>query len=142
MSRGRPEPFNNQKESMAMAQANRILVADDESSVREILRRFLEERGFQVETAADGEEALAIIRQGQTDLLLLDLKMPKLDGLELLQRIEEEGLEVAVITISGAADEETARESLRRGAADFITKPFDLMYLETSLMAKLLLLEG
>ena len=119
----------------------KVLVVDDEPSVRDVLSRFLVERGYLVDAAADGHEALAMIRADMPDIVLLDLKMPRLGGIELLQLLREEGVDVAVITISGHADEDTARESLRLGAADFINKPFDLEYLETSLLAKLLLLE-
>jgi len=119
----------------------KVLVVDDEPSVRDVLSRFLVERGYEVDAAADGQEALAMIRADMPDIVLLDLKMPRLGGIELLQLLREEGVDVAVITISGHADEDTARESLRLGAADFINKPFDLEYLETSLLAKLLLLE-
>ncbi len=71
----------------------------------------------------------------------MDLKMPRLGGIELLRTLRDEDVEVAVITISGHADEDTARESLNLGAADFINKPVDLEYLETSLLAKLILLD-
>jgi DNA-binding response OmpR family regulator len=116
----------------------RVLVVDDEHSVRDVLSRFLVERGYVVDAAEDGEQALEMILSEVPDIVLLDLKMPRLDGIELLKRLRLEGVDVAVITISGHADEETARESLRLGAADFINKPFDLEYLETSLLAKLL----
>jgi len=119
----------------------RVLVVDDEPSVRDVLSRFLSERGYLVDAAEDGQEALALIRTDAPDIILLDLKMPRLGGIELLRILRDEGVEVAVITISGHADEDTARESLRLGAADFINKPFDLEYLETSLLAKLILLD-
>ena len=116
----------------------RILVVDDDPAIRELLRGFLEETGYGVQTAADGEEALQAVREDNLDLMLLDLYMPKLGGIEVLERMAEEGHDVAVITISGEHDEDSARRTLELGAADFITKPLDLEYLELSLQAKLL----
>lgn len=122
-------------------EGTRVLVVDDEPFVREVLSRFLSERGYQVDVAEDGQAALDLIRADAPDIVLLDLKMPRLGGLELLRILRDDGAELAVITISGHADEDTARESLDLGAADFINKPFDLEYLETSLLAKLLQLD-
>jgi two-component system OmpR family response regulator len=95
-----------------------------------------------VQTAGDGAAAIEAIREGHPDIVLLDIRLPKIDGLSVLQRLREESLNVAIITMSGNADEDTARKSLELGAADFITKPFNLPYLETSLLAKLILLDN
>lgn len=119
----------------------RVLVVDDEDGVREVLSRFLAERGYIVDAAEDGQQALEKILNAAPDIVFLDLKMPRLGGIDVLKRLREEGVNVAVITISGHADEDTALESLRLGAADFINKPFDLEYLETSLLAKLVSLD-
>ena len=116
----------------------RVLVVDDDPYTRDILLRFLSERGFDVETADDGESALTTIPDYEPDVVLLDIRMPEMDGVEVLRRIEEEKMDCGVIMISGVADEEVARDTLTMGAADFIYKPFDLDYLETSLLAKLL----
>lgn len=115
-----------------------ILVADDDPVVRELLKCFLEEKGYDVLLAEDGEAALQSVRQDKPDLLLLDLYMPKLNGIEVLERLKEEGIQIAVITISGTDDEAMARSTFELGAADFITKPLDLEYLELSLLAKLI----
>jgi len=122
-------------------EGTRVLVVDDEPSVRDVLSRFLAERGYRVDSAKDGEAALAMILADAPDIVLLDLKMPRLGGIDSLRRLREEGVDIAVSTVSGHADEETARESLRLCAADFINKPFNPEYLETSLLAKLLLLD-
>jgi DNA-binding response OmpR family regulator len=127
---------------MAVQGTNHILVVDDESDVRDLLRKFLTRRGYEVRTAGDGEAAIEAIRETHPDIVLLDIRLPKLDGLSVLQRLRDESDNVAVITMSGNADEDTARKSLELGAADFITKPFNLPYLETSLLAKLILLEN
>lgn len=118
--------------------AARVLVADDDPHTRDILNRFLSERGFEVATANDGELALSEIDQFAPDVILLDIRMPNMDGVECLQRIVADGTDCGVIMISGEADVDQARETLTMGAADFIFKPFDLEYLETSLLAKLL----
>ncbi len=126
---------------MAVQGTNHILVVDDESDVRDLLSKFLTRRGYEVQTAGDGEAAIEAIREGQPAIVLLDIRLPKIDGLTVLQRLRDASDDVAVITMSGNADEETARRSLELGAADFITKPFNLPYLETSLLAKLVLLD-
>ncbi len=102
------------------------------------LNRFLREGSFEVSTASDGELALAAIETFAPDIVLLDLRMPNMDGLECLRRITEQNLDCGVIMISGEADVDLARQTLNMGAADFIYKPFDLEYLETSLLAKLI----
>ena len=127
---------------MALHGTNHILVVDDESDVRELLRKFLTRRGYEVDTASDGMAAIEAIRDNHPDIVLLDIRLPKIDGLSVLRRLRDDADDVAIITMSGIADEDTARQSLELGAADFITKPFNLPYLETSLLAKLILLEG
>lgn len=119
-----------------------VLVVDDDLTVQETLQRFLEQKGYEVHTAADGEAALEAVQRLGPDIMLLDIRMPGMDGLEVLQRIRDEEIDVGVIMISGQADEETARRTLEQGAADYITKPFDLDYLELSLVAKLMTLDS
>ncbi len=122
-----------------MAKPIRILVMDDDPEIRNVLDRFLSERGYEVETAADGEAGLEALRLNPPDVLLMDLEMPKLNGLEVLRRMKLERIDVPVITISGhpVAEELLGPDSLRLGAENFIHKPFDLEYLETTLVSKL-----
>ena len=127
---------------MALHGTNHILVVDDESDVRELLRKFLTRRGYEVDTASDGMAAIEAIRENPPNIVLLDIRLPKIDGLSVLRRLRDDADDVAIITMSGIADEDMARQRLELGAADFITKPFNLPYLETSLLAKLILLEG
>ena len=127
---------------MAVQGTNHVLVVDDESDVRDLLSKFLTRRGYEVLTAGDGEAAIEAIRESRPDIVLLDIRLPKIDGLSVLQHLRDEASDIAIITMSGNADEDTARRSLELGAADFITKPFNLPYLETSLLAKLILLEN
>ncbi|WP_166975365.1 sigma-54-dependent transcriptional regulator [Rhodocaloribacter litoris] len=103
-----------------------ILVVDDEASIRRTLREILEYEGFAVEEAEHGEEALAKLRAGRYDLVLLDVKMPKRDGMEVLAVIAEETPEQPVVMISGHGTIETAVEATKLGAFDFIEKPPDL----------------
>jgi len=117
----------------------KVLVADDEPSVREILSRFLTSKGDEVITAADGEQALEMFRLHKPELVLLDIMMPRLNGLETLKRIRSLDDKVGVIMISALGDEATARQAIALGAYDYITKPFSFDYLETTVMTKLLL---
>ncbi len=103
-----------------------ILIVDDERPIRRTLREILEYEDYDVEEAEDGEQALAMLRKGRYDLALLDIKMPKIDGLDVLRMATDEVPETPVIMISGHGTIETAVEATRRGAFDFIEKPPDL----------------
>lgn len=114
--------------------STKVLVVDDEPSVVQLLYRFLTSRGCEVHTASNGEEALAALRTGSPDITVLDLKMPGMGGLEVLEAIREENLDAGTVwVVSGYATDAEARQALRRGAADFISKPLDLKYLEWSM---------
>jgi len=116
----------------------RALVVDDEASIRNLLSRFLTRRGFDVLTAADGQEALEIISDNPPDILVMDLYMPKVNGHEVLRRIKESDLGIGVIcTISGYASDDDARECLRLGAADHLAKPLNLKQLDWSIRLRL-----
>jgi two-component system nitrogen regulation response regulator NtrX len=110
---------------MAAAQRASVLVVDDESSIRESLRMTLEFEGYRVEEAASGIEALQIVRDRPPDAVLLDLRMPEMDGLETLRQMRERGYEMPVLVVSGHADVPTAVEATRRGAFDFFEKPLE-----------------
>jgi DNA-binding NtrC family response regulator len=103
-----------------------ILIVDDESSIRRTLREILEYEDFDVSEAEDGEEALGKMRSERFDVVLLDVKMPKLDGMEVLQVASDEMPEVPVVMISGHGSIETAVEATKLGAFDFVEKPPDL----------------
>jgi len=103
-----------------------ILVVDDEVSIRRTLREILEYEDYEVHDAVDGEEALEAIRSDPYDLVLLDVKMPKIDGMEVLKTMAEEMPEIPVVMISGHGTIETAVEATKLGAYDFIEKPPDL----------------
>ncbi len=103
-----------------------ILVVDDERSIRRTLREILEYEELNVEEAEDGEQALKRVRDERFDMVLLDIKMPKVDGMEVLATLSQEVPELPVVMISGHATIETAVEATRLGAFDFIEKPPDL----------------
>jgi response regulator RpfG family c-di-GMP phosphodiesterase len=102
----------------------RILVVDDERVIREILAEFLTLEGFSVHTVEDGEKALTELRLHPYDLLITDLKMPRLSGLQLLERIEAERLGVLTVLMTGFGTVETAIEAMKKGAYDYLLKPF------------------
>ena len=102
----------------------RILVVDDEKIIREILNDFLTEEGFIVHTAPDGEEAIGELERHSYDLVISDLKMPKVGGLELLSHIKEQSINVIVLIMTGYGTVETAIEAMKNGAYDYILKPF------------------
>jgi len=101
-----------------------ILVVDDEESMRDSCRQALSGDGNKVEVAEDGAGGLAMLEKESFDLVILDLKMPGLSGMEVLKKIKERDTEIVVIVITGYATIESAVEAMRRGAYDFIPKPF------------------
>lgn len=103
-----------------------ILIIDDERAIRKTLTEILTFEGFKVEEAADGEEGLKKFREKTYDLVICDIKMPKLDGIEFLQKAGEVNPDVPVIMISGHGNIETAVEAVKKGAYDYISKPPDL----------------
>jgi two-component system response regulator AtoC len=110
-----------------MMDANaRVLVADDDRTIRRNLVRLLQAEGYQALEAADGEEALARIRSEAPDAVLLDLKMPRRDGLELLDELGPALADLPVIVVTAFGGSAAAIEAMRRGAYDYLTKPFDL----------------
>jgi excisionase family DNA binding protein len=102
-----------------------VLVVDDDPRVREFVRVNLELAGYSVREAERAEEALAVVADQAPDLVLLDVVMPGTDGWQLLQRMQERHGSIPVIMFSGQVDEATAGEAARRGADDFVGKPFD-----------------
>jgi len=101
-----------------------ILVVDDEKNIRLTMSQSLEPLGIKVQTAVNGEEALQKLRQDQFGLVFLDLKMPGMDGMEVLRRIKEDWPKVRVIIITAHGSIESAVEAMKLGAVDFIQKPF------------------
>ena len=107
-----------------MPDTQRILVVDDEESLRHMLDSFLSREGYDVTVAENGEEALAILDREPFDVVLCDIRMPKVDGLGLLDGVSKRGLSTTVIMMSAYGTVDTAIEAMKRGAYDYINKPF------------------
>ena len=105
---------------------NRILVADDEESMRWVLSKALKRKGFDVDLAHDGRQALELIRDNCYDLAILDIKMPGISGLDLLDKVQESKRDLLIVIMTAEASMKNAVEAMKRGAYDYITKPFDL----------------
>jgi len=104
----------------------KILIVDDDRSIRNTLKNILEFEKYQVDEAGDGFECLIKIKRNDYDVIILDIKMPKMDGMETLERIQKLNQDVPVIMISGHGTIDTAVEAVKKGAYDFIQKPPDL----------------
>lgn len=115
--------FKNHRYLYPMA---KLLIVDDERAIRSTLREILEYENHQVEEAVDGAEGWEKIQKGGFDILLSDIKMPKIDGTELLDKVIASGIDCPVIMISGHGTIETAVECIKKGAYDYIAKPLDL----------------
>jgi two-component system response regulator AtoC len=102
-----------------------ILVVDDEEAVRNVLRRMLENIGYQVITAADGQEALYNLSLDKARIVLMDIKMPNMSGIEVLEKLAEDDTSYCIIMVTAVADMQTAIKAMKLGAIDYITKPFD-----------------
>ena len=102
---------------------NRILVADDEESMRWVLSKALRKKGFSVDLARDGSEALRLIKENPYEMAILDIKMPGINGLDLLDRIREQHQDLLVVIMTAEASMKNAVEAMKRGAYDYITKP-------------------
>jgi two-component system, NtrC family, nitrogen regulation response regulator NtrX len=104
----------------------KILVIDDEKTIRDALRDILEYEGYEIDEAKDGEEGLEMVKNNIYDVALCDIKMPKMDGLDVLLKAKEEGVVTQFVMVSAFGNIENAVEATKRGAYDFITKPPDL----------------
>jgi len=115
----------------------KVLVVDDEPEVRRLLQDFLSGQGYDVALAADGVEALAAVDDQKPDLVLLDVAMPVMNGVETLTRIVALDCPVRVIMVTGNSDLSLMAKLLALGAVDYIPKPFDLDYLEQAISIQL-----
>src|SRR6476659_4527629 len=103
-----------------------ILIIDDEKAIRKTLSEILSFEGYKVDEASDGEEGLSKFKAKNYDVVLCDVKMPRIDGIEFLQKASECNPDVPIIMISGHGTIETAVEAVKKGAYDYISKPPDL----------------
>ncbi|MDH3510400.1 MAG: response regulator [Gammaproteobacteria bacterium] len=104
-----------------------VLIADDDPMTRALVRGSLEQLGYKVEEAADGLETLEALSQYKPDILLLDIKMPGMDGIETLKKLRKrpDGKDLPVIMLTGLADSDSAAKAAAAGATDYVTKPIN-----------------
>ena len=117
---------NPSRSDLAPAYCGRILVVDDERSQVDLASDILKPDGHSVETALSGAEALETLRKGEVDLVIADLMMPGMDGLELLRKVDESWPDLPVIFVTGRDDVSSALEAIKEGAENYVTKPLDI----------------
>jgi two-component system KDP operon response regulator KdpE len=122
---------------MPVESSGRLLIVDDEPALRRALRTALAATGFAVAEARDGEEALSALRRGPADLVLLDINMPGLSGIEVCRRIRDGSQQIGIVMVTVRESEEDKVEALEAGADDFVTKPYRLRELIARLHAVL-----
>ncbi|RLB90832.1 MAG: response regulator, partial [Deltaproteobacteria bacterium] len=110
-----------------------ILLVDDEEDIREVLEIALKDAGYRVLVAENGEKAFGIFKSKQPDIVITDIKMPVMDGIELLRQIKRENSETEVLMITGHGDMDLTIRSLKNEATDFITKPVNVDILEIAI---------
>ena len=116
---------------------SKILIVDDEVKTGRFLKRFLEIKGYDVITSNNGEDALKKAKNGKPDIILLDIKMPGMDGIEVLRCVREFDKDVCIIMVTVVNDKSTGTEALKSGADEYITKPINLNYLDKVIHNKL-----
>ena len=114
----------------------KILIVDDERPVREMVKKFLTKRGYEVIDCADAQETCRLVSEQAPAIVLLDIRLPQTDGLEVLKKIKEINKDVGVIIVSAVSEPALVEECKRLGAFDYITKPIKLDTLEESVLAK------
>ena len=113
-----------------MSRAIRVLLADDENAIHETLGVYLSNRGYEVQNAMDGAQALQAIETSDFDLLIADIRLPGVDGLTLLEKVKNEHPEIFVIMITGLVDDGLEKEATGKGADGFLVKPFRLTQMD------------
>ncbi|MDP3730218.1 MAG: response regulator [Candidatus Omnitrophota bacterium] len=116
---------------------HKLLVVDDENDICDFVKAFFKDRGFQVFTALNGEDALSIAKKDRPDLVLLDIKMKGMDGLAALKHIKELDKSIKIIMVTALEDQDKVHEAYKLGACDYITKPLILDYLEQAVLKNL-----
>lgn len=116
----------------------RILVIDDEQVICDVLKKFLAKKGYKASVALSGEEGIRKIKEEKPHIILLDIRMPNMDGVEALKRIREIDKNIGIVMVTAVNENEVGRKCMELGAYDYIIKPFSIDYLETVLTVKLL----
>lgn len=116
----------------------RVLIVDDEQHILDLLKLFVEQNNCVAETANTAESGLVKARIGQYDMVLLDINLPDGNGLDLLKKIKDITPQTPIIMITGGGDMEVGKECIEHGASDYIAKPIDFDYLETSILVNFL----
>jgi DNA-binding response OmpR family regulator len=122
--------------------AGKVLVVDDEPQVRNLMEHFLTDRGYAVRLAENGRRALAELDAFAPDVVLLDMHMPEMDGIETLKHLAARSPGLPVIMVTVNEDVETTSQLLQLGAADYVPKPFNLDYLEQAINIQLSVVRG
>lgn len=115
----------------------RILVVDDEIEACRTLKDFMVLKGYEVQTALSGKEAIEMVESFNPHIVLLDIIMPGMGGIDTLKEIKKVAPKTGIIMVSAVAEEDIARKTLELGAYDYILKPFDLQYLEKVVLCKI-----
>lgn len=123
---------------MSSAKKGSIMIVDDEPDILVVLEEFLSKEWFKVLTARNGKDATEKLKTNEIDLILLDMAMPDMNGIETLKELKKIKPNISVIMITAYRDAEKVVEAFRLGACDCIFKPFDLKYLRQAVMSKLL----
>jgi DNA-binding response OmpR family regulator len=113
----------------AVPPGTRVLVVDDEPAILEVLTEFLAAQGYEVAGASGAAEAFTMMEGSPPDVLLLDINMPRVDGMTVLRRVRALYPTLRVVMVTANPDEEVAKATLRRGAFDYVVKPFDFAHL-------------
>jgi DNA-binding NtrC family response regulator len=119
-----------------------VLIVDDEEGIRRVLREFFKRKGFNVFEAESGEKALQIVRSEKISAVLLDMKMPGMDGLATLEKLLEINPKLGVVMVTGEQDDEKVKKAIALGAYGYVLKPFDFLYLELVVASKLTIAES
>jgi DNA-binding NtrC family response regulator len=128
--------FDDEKKTL-----NKILIVDDDTSVTDFLALFLDKKGYKnVILSHTGGEGIKQVENDDIKLVLLDVRLPDMSGLDVLKKIKELKPDIGVIMITGYPEEDVAKEAIKKGAYDYIIKPFDLAYLELSVLTKIVLM--
>ncbi len=118
---------------------SKILVVDDETDACYLIKEYMEEKGYDVIVSYNGEDALEKVKNLEPDIMLLDITMPGIDGMEVLRRVRQFNDKIGIIMVTGINDESKAKEAIKKGADDYITKPIDFDHLEESLLVDLIM---